>query len=1088
MARLPGLTAAIASIIVVGLFAPGVVAAEREDVARLEALLDEGRAFDAARGAGALIAEAAAPSAALFSIAARAHFRLEQFGEARVFAEAARLRDAGARDAWPAYLLAEIARRAERWERAVALYEEAATIGVDHGQLLTAAASKIRQARLLRDVDARRAAEAFASASGLVARVDAADLETLIDETDVSAAKLQRARVELLLAIGETAAAAEAAHAIYVAAPDDPEVAHIFVAALLAAERYAEAFNAAASWLESVEGDRFISTFVRSGVASGQLARWLDAQSVTPVLLLVTEALEQRGHWSAAVVGRSKAYAAAPDRAEAAWHYAVALRRSGDSAAAVDVLDAFYAHQPTADIPVEAFLAFVEAPGDGVATGSTGRYQTAWVRALASAMHGDRGLATPRFVAAADAGFVPAAVVAPVLLAIADEAWDEARMLAEEAVESHAALPALHYALGVACIGTADRTCAESSLREAVDLDPNEPTYGQRLGLYYTRSGDLSAAQRYLQQASAKAPARGRLLEFTIESYLAAGKVGVARRQFERALVAGLTPYDARRRIRTTLEHVDALNGDAHLAALRSQHAEHPHDLQTQTKLIALLSARSYVDEALETARRAFATAPRDNDVATLYAQAASAALAQDEAIAALQSLQKRYPRRVDVSLSLAAALGHDFRFEAQRDLLRALLTRADLAVSDRAAARAVLFESLVYTGDYEEALALIEQWASEDEAPLAFAPQRLRLLVQQERSAEAAAWATTLYTDEPDDARRRLLLYEALLSAERYERLEAYLEAWRASEPREFRWTQALIELLLLADRAKDALDVIAGYEQQSVRSEVILRSQQAEAEAALGDVDRAVDRLDRLLGDLRRAGAGAELQDVRRRLLITLLDADRIEAATARVAGWVSELQPEASVEDRIALLQMKLFIQQQDGDMEAVEATLQRLVAIAPTEPGFNNDLAYTWVDQNQRVDEALEMLRRAVAAEPLNAAYLDSLGWAHYKRGDFAESLRWLRRAAQLADGRDPVVFDHLGDAAWRTGDIAAAETAWEEARTLAATQDEATMGMESVSEVLAAVEAKLAALRRGAAPRVAKTAAEANVSAMNGDAR
>ena len=152
------------------------------------------------------------------------------------------------------------------------------------------------------------------------------------------------------------------------------------------------------------------------------------------------------------------------------------------------------------------------------------------------------------------------------------------------------------------------------------------------------------------------------------------------------------------------------------------------------------------------------------------------------------------------------------------------------------------------------------------------------------------------------------------------------------------------------------------------------------------------------------------------------------------------------------------------------------LAALLDIRGYDEGLCNDLGYVWVDSGLNLARAGELIRLAVAADPWNAAYLDSLGWAYYKAGDFGSARKYLARAARLRDGQDPVVYDHLADAAFRLDDREVAREYWTKAATLletALSEREQTR----LTDQLAAVRAKLAALERSETPAVAPTAAE-----------
>ena len=52
------------------------------------------------------------------------------------------------------------------------------------------------------------------------------------------------------------------------------------------------------------------------------------------------------------------------------------------------------------------------------------------------------------------------------------------------------------------------------------------------------------------------------------------------------------------------------------------------------------------------------------------------------------------------------------------------------------------------------------------------------------------------------------------------------------------------------------------------------------------------------------------------------------------------------------------------------------------LKPDDVRLNNDVAYGWIDQGVRLDEAEPMIRYAVRRAPQQGAYLDTYGWLLY----------------------------------------------------------------------------------------------------------
>jgi Flp pilus assembly protein TadD len=102
--------------------------------------------------------------------------------------------------------------------------------------------------------------------------------------------------------------------------------------------------------------------------------------------------------------------------------------------------------------------------------------------------------------------------------------------------------------------------------------------------------------------------------------------------------------------------------------------------------------------------------------------------------------------------------------------------------------------------------------------------------------------------------------------------------------------------------------------------------------------------------------------------------------------------------------------------------------------PEQPSLLNYLGYSWVDQGQQLDRAMDLIRKAVKLKPDDGFYVDSLGWAHYRLGEYEEAARQLERAVEL-EPNDPIINDHLGDAYWQVGRRNEARFQWSQALTL-----------------------------------------------------
>ena len=78
---------------------------------------------------------------------------------------------------------------------------------------------------------------------------------------------------------------------------------------------------------------------------------------------------------------------------------------------------------------------------------------------------------------------------------------------------------------------------------------------------------------------------------------------------------------------------------------------------------------------------------------------------------------------------------------------------------------------------------------------------------------------------------------------------------------------------------------------------------------------------------------------------------------------------------------------------------------------------NYLAYSWLERDYKINEAIEMLEIAYAQEEDDPYIIDSIGWAYYLINDFDKAEQFLKKAVQLMPD-DPIVNDHYGDILWK----------------------------------------------------------------------
>ena len=119
-------------------------------------------------------------------------------------------------------------------------------------------------------------------------------------------------------------------------------------------------------------------------------------------------------------------------------------------------------------------------------------------------------------------------------------------------------------------------------------------------------------------------------------------------------------------------------------------------------------------------------------------------------------------------------------------------------------------------------------------------------------------------------------------------------------------------------------------------------------------------------------------------------------------------------------------------QDLDQwEEASESYEKAIRLDADNHNAMNNYAYFMSVRNERLDEALELVKRALQYAPDNTSYLDTIGWIHYKLGNYENALEYTQQAADNDDA-SPEVFEHLGDIYHKLGNNRQAAEWWDRA--------------------------------------------------------
>ena len=113
---------------------------------------------------------------------------------------------------------------------------------------------------------------------------------------------------------------------------------------------------------------------------------------------------------------------------------------------------------------------------------------------------------------------------------------------------------------------------------------------------------------------------------------------------------------------------------------------------------------------------------------------------------------------------------------------------------------------------------------------------------------------------------------------------------------------------------------------------------------------------------------------------------------------------------------------------GNYEKADKDMLLSLKMDPENAYVLNYLAYSWLERDYKINNAIEMLERAYSLENNDPYIIDSIGWAYYLIEEYVKAEKYLRRAVeQMPD--DAIVNDHYGDILWKLGQKIQARYFW-----------------------------------------------------------
>ena len=112
----------------------------------------------------------------------------------------------------------------------------------------------------------------------------------------------------------------------------------------------------------------------------------------------------------------------------------------------------------------------------------------------------------------------------------------------------------------------------------------------------------------------------------------------------------------------------------------------------------------------------------------------------------------------------------------------------------------------------------------------------------------------------------------------------------------------------------------------------------------------------------------------------------------------------------------------------------------IKINPDDAYVLNYLAYSWLERDYKINEAIKMLETAYASKSNDPYIIDSIGWAYYLINDYVKAEKFLKKAVELMPD-DPIVNDHYGDILWKLNRKIQARYFWANVLNMEDTEEE-----------------------------------------------
>lgn len=113
----------------------------------------------------------------------------------------------------------------------------------------------------------------------------------------------------------------------------------------------------------------------------------------------------------------------------------------------------------------------------------------------------------------------------------------------------------------------------------------------------------------------------------------------------------------------------------------------------------------------------------------------------------------------------------------------------------------------------------------------------------------------------------------------------------------------------------------------------------------------------------------------------------------------------------------------------EWDKAEEALQKSLKLKPQQAEVLNYLGYSWIDRNENLEQALDMVGMALVQKPNDPQITDSMAWGLFRLGKYDKAAEYMEKAIEDLP-YDPILNDHLGDIYWMQGRKLEAKFQWQ----------------------------------------------------------